>query len=394
MKIRSKENKPPIPFPVYLLGLVSLFNDIASEMLYPILPIFLTQVLHAPVFIVGIIDGVAEGTSSIFKTVFGYFSDKLQKRKVFVVAGYGASAVSKIIIALSSTWPLVFLGRFIDRLGKGVRTSSRDALLLENTSEKNKGLIFGVHRSFDSAGAFFGPIISLLLLQLFNNDLRKILYIAAIPSFIGLLFFFLIKDTKKRSQISKIKLSQLLSFKNLSPQFKIFLITLAIFSLGNSSDSFLILRSKQIGLSLSLVILAYIVYNLVYTLLSTPAGILADKLGAKKIFALGLLIYIGVYLGFALNTHPYFVWVLFAVYGAYIALTDGVSKALIGSYITTETAGTYYGISQTVMSISTLLASVIGGFLWTLVSPTATFMFAAGCATLALVIFFTTRSLK
>jgi len=382
-----KKTKIKIPLQVYILGFVSFFNDVASEMLYPILPIFLTQVLHAPVFVVGIIDGVAEGTSSILKTVFGYLSDKLQKRKIFVVAGYGASAISKIIIALASTWPVVFLGRFIDRLGKGVRTSSRDALLLENTNKHNKGLIFGVHRSFDSAGAFVGPIIALILLQLFNNDLHKILYITALPSFIGLLFFFFVKDTKRKLATSKIKISQLLNFKNISSQFRIFLITMAIFSLGNSADSFLILRSKQIGLSLSLVIIVYIIYNLIYTLLSTPAGILADKLGAKKIFLLGLFIYIGVYLGFAFNTNPHFVWILFAIYGAYIALTDGVSKALIGTYIKNNEAGTYYGVSQTITSIMTLLASIIGGFLWTLISPQATFIFAAVCAIIASIIF-------
>lgn len=372
-----------IPGQVYLLGLVSMFNDVASEMLYPIMPIFITQVLGAPVFVVGIIEGVAEGTSSLFKTLFGYLSDRFQKRKIFVVLGYGASAVAKLIIVVSSSWPVVFAGRFTDRLGKGVRTGARDAMLLENTNQNNKGLIFGLHRSFDSAGAVIGPLIALLLIQFINNDLRLILYIAAVPSFLGLLFFFFIKDAKKKIETTKVKPGFLLSFKNLSPDFRFFLIVMAIFSLGNSSDSFLILRSQDLGLSIAAIIFIYVLYNFVYTFLSTPAGIVADKLGAKKVFLVGLIIYAAVYLGFAFNTNSLSIWFLFMVYGAYIALTDGVSKALVGSFISKEEGGTAFGVLQTVTSIFTLLASVVGGFLWSLVSPSSTFIFGAVCAILA-----------
>lgn len=386
-KILDKKSEK-VPARVYLLGLVSLFNDIASEMLYPIIPIFLTQVLGTPVFVVGIIDGVAEGASSLFKTIFGYLSDRLQKRKRFVVLGYAASAISKVIIAFSKTWPSVFLGRFIDRLGKGVRTGARDAMLLEVSGPRNKGLIFGVHRTFDSIGAVIGPLIALFLLQFFNNNLRSILYIAAIPSFIGLLFFFFIKETRKKIDIGKTRPSFLFSLKNISPSFRYFLIVIALFSLGNSTDSFLILKSRQIDLSISVIILVYVLYNLVYTLLSTPAGIISDKLGAKKVFLLGLLIYIAVYIGFAFNKNPSIVWLLFGTYGAYIALTDGISKALVGSFISKEEGGMAFGVLQTVTSVFTLLASVIGGFLWSFFSPSVTFLFGASCASLAFLLFF------
>ncbi|MEI6043548.1 MAG: MFS transporter [Chloroflexota bacterium] len=383
--------KPPaktgktIPIQVYLLGMVSFFNDISSEMLYPIMPIFLTGVLHAPVFVIGIIDGVAEGISALFKAYFGFLSDKLQKRKPFVVVGYGTSAFAKIIFALAYNWPLVFVGRVLDRLGKGVRTGARDALLLDAADDNNKGLIFGIHRSMDSAGAVVGPLVALGLLQLSNDEVRPILYAAAIPGFIGLFFFLFVKEAKKRVQITKTSLR--LSLKELPPNFRLFLLTFGLFSLGNSSDSFLILQSQQLGLSITAVVLAYVVYNLVYTLLSTPAGIIADKLGAKKVFLVGLLIYVGVYLCFAFNGNGTLVWVLFAVYGSYIALTDGVSKALVGNYIPKEKGAIAYGTLQAVTSLASLSASVIAGVLWSAIAPAAAFIFGATCALAAFILF-------
>lgn len=374
-----------IPTTVWLLSLVSFLNDTASEMLYPVMPIFLTQVLGAPVFVLGIIEGIAEGAASIFKTVFGYWSDRLQRRKPFVVSGYGASAISKIIIALSYSWPVVFIGRFVDRLGKGARTGPRDALLLDATDETNKGFIFGFHRSMDTAGAVVGPAIALMLLWAFHNNIRLVLYIAIIPAFAALIFFIWVKEVKKNFPTPATKIS--FSIKNFPPQLKLFLLGMCLFSLGNSSDSFLILRAQNLGLSLVLVISAYIVYNIVYALASTPAGIIADKIGTKKVFITGIIIFALVYLGFALDKSGGLVWPLFGVYGFYIALTDGVSKAMVGALIPKEQAGTAYGVLTSVTSIFTLAASVIGGFLWSAVSPSATFIFATVCALLSLAVF-------
>ena len=377
--------KVKIPAVVWLLGFVSLLNDVASEMLYPVLPIFITQILGAPVFVVGIIEGIAEGSASLFKTFFGFWSDELQKRKPFVVGGYSASAVAKIIIALSYTWPLVLLGRIIDRMGKGARDNARDALLLETTDKTNKGLIFGLHRAMDTTGAVIGPAIALILLFLFHNNIRLVLYIAVIPTFLSLILFIWVKEAKHKLQTAKIKLS--VSLKNFPPELKMFIFGLCVFSLGNSSDSFLILRAKNLGLSLVLIISAYILYNLIYALSSTPAGAISDRIGTKKVFITGIIIFALCYLGFAFDKSGIFVWPLFAVYGFYIGLTDGVSKAMVGALVGEEQAGTAYGVLNTVTSLFTLLASVIGGFLWSLVAPSATFYFAVICAVISIPIF-------
>lgn len=371
-----------VPLLVWYLGLVSLFNDIASEMLYPVMPIFVTQVLGAPVFVVGIIEGIAEGMASMGKAVFGYWSDKIQKRKPFVVGGYGASAIAKIIIATAYTWPMVLFGRIVDRMGKGARTGARDALLLEATDDTNKGFIFGLHRSMDSLGAVIGPAISLVLLGFFHDNIRIILYLATIPTCISLLFFFFIKEAQKKVATNKIQLS--LAVSTLSPKLKLFFLGMFIFSIGNSSDTFLILKAKSLGMSLMLVISAYILYNITYTLTSTPAGVIADKIGARKVLFSGIVLYVLVYLGFAFTSQPIFIWILFAVYGFYIALTDGVAKAIIGILTTTDKAGTAYGAFYTFTSIATLFASIIGGFLWSAFGPSATFFFAVFCALLSL----------
>lgn len=377
--------KKKVPSAVWFLGFVSLFNDIASEMLYPVMPIFITQILGAPVFVVGIIEGLAEGTASIFKAVFGYWSDRLQKRKPFVISGYGAASIAKIIIAFSYTWPMVLMGRIIDRLGKGARTGARDALLLESTNDKNKGFIFGLHRSMDSLGAVIGPAISLILLYSFHNNIRLILLIAIIPAFLSLIFFVFIKEAKKKIITNKTKLS--FSIHKLSPQLKIFLFGMIVFSLGNSSDTFLILKAQNLGLNLVLVISSYILYNITYALASTPAGLIADKIGAKKVLFTGIIIYAFVYAGFAINKLPIFVFFLFAIYGFYIALTDGVSKAIIGKLTTPENSGTAYGVFYTITSLATLMASIIGGLLWSFISPSSTFLFAFVCSILSLIIF-------
>lgn len=389
----KEDKKQPIPRTVLILSLVSLFNDIASEMIYPIVPIFLTAVLGAPVTVVGLIEGLAEATASIMKFISGYWSDRVHKRKVFVVAGYGLGAISKILIAGASLWPFVLFARFIDRLGKGIRTSARDALLLQNTTKDNKGFIFGFHRATDSLGAVIGPLLALLLMHYLNENMRLTFIIAFIPALIGvvLLVLFVKEKTNPPSLDGKKNIIHI-SWRDINPHLKLFFIISMIFALGNSSDAFLILRSKQLGLTTTLVVLAYVLYNIVQTLFATPGGQLADKIGARKVYAIGLSVFAFVYFIFGFITDPAWVWILFPIYGIYIAFTDGVSKAYIAEFITERESGTYFGIYQTGTAICQFFASFIAGILWTSVGASAPFLYGGFMASLALLIFFSMRS--
>lgn len=394
-----------IPGAVWALGIVSFLNDMASEMLYPLLPIFITQVLGAPVAILGLIDGVAEGASAGFKVIFGRWSDQLRRRRPFVFYGYVASAASKAVVAASTTWGLVFVGRLLDKFGKGVRTGARDALLLNASNPTNRGLVFGMQQSLDSAGAVAGPLLALILLHSFGNDIRTVLYVALIPSVTAVLMVSYVREAPTtRTPTSKdaepirsvprtstaaesVVAAPRLKLQSLPRELQIFLLASGLFALGNSSDSFLILRAKGVGLTISLIILAYVLYNVVFSVASTPAGLLADRFGPKRVYIAGMVLYAIVYLGFVINRSAIGVWVLFGIYGLYIALTESVSRAFVGSYIAdqSEAAG-IYGLLQSVISIGLVLASIIGGVLWTTIGAWATFLFASGCALAAIAV--------
>ncbi len=373
-----------IPKNVVVLGLVSFFNDVASEMIYPIVPIFLTSILHAPVAVVGLIEGIAEGSASIFKFIFGYLSDKTGKRKGFVISGYAFGALSKLLIGLASVWPLVLLARFIDRLGKGLRTSPRDAMLLQSASPTNRGFIFGFHRALDSLGAVIGPLLALLLLDMYRENMRTIFFIAFIPAAVAVALIILFAREKKQENQKKLPpLREMFRWKHLPKPFLWFFLISILFTLGNSSDAFLILRARSLGFTVTLAVLTYVLYNVSQTIFATPAGQLADRIGARRVYAAGLLIYSLVYLGFGLISHPFWIWFLFPIYGLYIAFTDGVSKAYIADYVDQTNAGSYFGIYQTGISLAGFLASVIGGVLWSTFFPAATFYFGSLLAFLA-----------
>lgn len=389
-----------VPKNVFILGLVSFFNDLASEMVYPIVPIFLTTVLKVSTPVVGLIEGIAEATAAIGKFLFGYLSDKIGKRKPFVISGYSLSTMSKVLIGLASAWPLVLLARFIDRLGKGVRTGARDSLLLQNTTSKNKGFIFGYHRAFDSLGAVLGPIVGLILIYLFKENLRFVFYFAAIPGAIGVLLLILFVKEKNEGTRSHVfrpphpkgdrwRLTQnasprssksfLQSFSIIwqNKKLSLFFMASIIFSLGNSSDAFLILRAKNLGLTTLMAVMTYVVYNISQTLLAVPMGKLSDKIGAKKVFEGGLLAFALVYFFFGFIKNPIFIWLLFPLYGIYIAATDGVSKAYVAEFITEKESGSYFGLYQSATAVSALFASWFAGILWYKFNPAATFYFGA-----------------
>lgn len=381
-----ENNKNGISRNVRMVGLVSFFNDFASEMVYPIVPIFLTSVLGAPVSAVGLIEGIAESIASLLKAITGRMSDKLKKRKIFVVFGYSFSTISKVILGFASLWPVVFLGRFVDRFGKGVRTSARDALISESSTESNRGRSFGYHRAMDTLGAVVGPLSALLLLHYFIDNLRVIFFIAFIPGLIGVILLLAFVRETPISIFNKP--SQKLSWKNLDASFKIFLFISFIFAIGNSSDAFLILRAQNLGLSVTMVVLAYVLFNFTYALLSVPAGILSDKIGPRKILFSGFILFGIVYLFFGLVQSSAMLWVLFPVYGCYMALTEGIGKAYIANMVSHEESGTIFGIYQTVIGLCTFFASLIAGLLWDNIGVSAPFVFGGVTAFISAFLFF------
>lgn len=379
---------------VVVISLVSFFNDIASEMIYPIVPIFLTTVLGAPVTVVGLIEGIAESTASILRVFSGWFSDKFQRRKPFMIAGYVLSSLSKLIMAVSVHWSMIMGGRFLDRFGKGVRTSARDALLTESCDASCRGRVFGFHRAIDTMGALVGPLAALVLLQVFSQNLRSIFFLSIIPAVIGVFLLAAFVKDIRRKEVSINTVPIKLRDMKLSKDFKIFLLVSAIFAVGNSSDAFLILRAQDLGFSLGLTIVVYTAFNAAYALTSFPAGILSDKIGQKKVLLYGFCLFAIIYFLFGIVTKPVLLWVLFPLYGVYMALTEGIGKAYISHLIDKDYTGTTYGIYQTLIGIMTFFSSLIAGFLWKYIGPGAPFIFGGIMAAVAFIIFVLSSSHK
>jgi len=354
--------KNKLPRQVVILSIVSLFTDVASEMLYPVTPIFLTTVLGTSMAAVGIIEGLAEVTAGLLKGYFGFLSDKIGKRSIFVIIGYGLSAISKPLPGLLPHFSTVLFSRISDRIGKGIRTAPRDALLA-SYAEGNTGAVFGFHRGMDTLGAAFGPILSLILLGIYPENYTLIFLTAFIPSVIAMGFTLLVKD-KQFIPKSKDK-GRYSTFWQSSPsEYKRLVVLLTIFSLVNSSDVFLILKSRDISQSSTLAIAGYIFYNLVYAAFSYPAGILSDKFGKKKIFVSGLLIFSLVYFGFGISQNVILMWFLFALYGIYASATEGVAKAWVSDLIPNEYRSSAIGLLTMLSGFAVMLGSVITGFLW------------------------------
>jgi MFS family permease len=363
---------------IWMLSLVSLFTDMASEMLYPVMPLFLKQIGFSVLFI-GILEGIAEAVAGLSKPYFGKLSDAKGKRLPFVQFGYALSAISKPMMALL-IYPLwIFFARTIDRLGKGIRTGARDALLSDEATAVTKATVFGFHRSMDTLGAVFGPAIALVYLYFYPNNYKTLFLIAFGPGLLAIICTLLIKE-KKRPIITKNKppaasIFSFITYWKTSPvQYKKLVIGLLVFALFNSSDVFLLLRMKESGLNDMQVIGVYIFYNLIYALLAYPVGILADKLGMKNIFLLGLFIFAIVYAGFAFNSNIIIFIVLFALYGLYAAATEGISKAWISNIVDKSETATAIGTYAGFQSIAALLASSICGLLWYNFGPVVTFL--------------------
>jgi MFS family permease len=375
-----------IPKNVLLLGLVSLLTDMSSDMIYPILPLFLSEVLHSSAVFIGLIEGVAESTASILKVFSGWLSDRLGKRKFLVTLGYGLSSLGKPALSIvNAGWQVLGL-RFLDRFGKGVRTSPRDAMIADSTPPERRGLSYGFHRAMDSGGAVIGPLLAFIFLSLEHKNYRFIFALASIPAVLSVLtLFFFVKESRrikeKAANLPKLRLS---SFNS---KFKIFLLGVMLFTLGNSSDAFLFLRAKGLGVNEIYIPILWMILNLVYALASSPAGALSDRIGRKNLIVSGLLIYALVYFGFAFAIHPIHAWILFAVYGLYYGLADGTMRAYVADLVEEEKRATAFGIYHGVVGVMALPASLIFGWLWQSVSISTAFIFGAGLAFVAMLIF-------
>ncbi|MCP4474753.1 MAG: MFS transporter [Gammaproteobacteria bacterium] len=372
---------------VWIMGVVSFFNDLSSEMIYPLIPIFLTTILGAPVAIVGMIEGIAEATGSISKVIFGLISDQRQSRKPFVVSGYLLSTLAKILLGFSYLWTFVLMARFTDRLGKGIRTASRDALLAESSAPENRGLSFGLHRALDTFGAVIGPLLAIIFMTQLHDGFQQIFYLATIPGAIGVILLALfVKEKQKQHRQKPVSLRELSHFT--SP-FKTFTLINLLFALGNSSDVFLILRAKQLGFSTITTILVYVLFNISYAIFSTPAGYLSDQIGSKKVIIIGSFLFCIVYLCFSLIEKSYFLWLLFPIYGIYMAATEGVGKAYIANLVPQKKLASAYGVYQTITGIGILFASIIAGLLWSHIGVAAPFLFGSLTALTAGILFLT-----
>ncbi len=374
---------------VWILSLVSLFTDMASEMLYPIMPIYLKSIGFS-IVLIGILEGLAESIAGISKGYFGKLSDNTGRRAPFVQVGYALSAISKPMMAVF-VYPLwIFFARTIDRLGKGIRTGARDAILSDEATQETKGKIFGIHRSMDTLGAVFGPALALLYLWFYPQDYNTLFLIAFFPGLIAILASLLIKDKKKTIAIKKapVRFFSFLAYWKESPTVYRKVVTgLLIFALFNSSDVFLLLKAKQSGLSDTMVISAYIFYNLIYALFAFPIGIIADKVGLKRILIIGLLLFSIVYFGMAFSDSFLIYVILFFIYGLYAAATEGISKALISNITDKKDTATAIGTFSGFQSICTLLASSMTGFIWYKFGVQAAFV-ATATATVLVAFYF------
>ena len=373
---------------VWVLSLVSLFTDTASEMLYPVIPIYLKSIGFS-VVLIGILEGIAEAIAGVSKGYFGKLSDATGKRTPFVQFGYALSTVSKPLMVFF-TYPLwIIFTRSLDRFGKGIRTGARDALLSDEATLETKGKIFGFHRSMDTFGAVLGPSLALLYLYFYPENYKALFFIAFIPGLFAVTTSFFIKESKlvEVKARSSIGLWSFLKYWKEAPSdYRKLTCGLLAFTLFNSSDVFLLLKAKESGLSDTLVIGVYIFYNLVYALFAFPLGILADKISLKKMYLLGLIIFTIVYFGMGLSHNPFIIGIMFLLYGIYSAATEGVSKAWISNISHKNDTATAIGTYTAFQSVLTMLASTLAGVLWFQFGASLTFL-VTGAATILVVIY-------
>ncbi|MCU0507708.1 MAG: MFS transporter [Anaerolineae bacterium] len=401
MPAPTAAEQPPsirsLPRNVWAVSITSFLMDISSEMVINLLPLFLAGVLGASTAVIGLIEGVAEAVASLLKLFSGWFSDKVGGRKWLAVVGYGISALAKPFFYFAGSPAAVAVARWSDRVGKGIRTAPRDALVADSVTEKQRGLAFGFHRAADTAGAMLGLIIALAIVLLMQRGqvslgagtFRAIVLVSLIPAILAVIALaVLAKETIVKGQ----RAAPRFAFRSLGRQFVIFMLIVGLFDLGNSSDAFLVLRAQERGLSVAGIIAMLITFNLIYTLVSTPAGSLSDRIGRRRVIIGGWLVYALIYLGFGLAQTAWQVWAFYALYGLYYGLAYGTAKALVADIVPAAVRGTAYGTYNAVLGILDFPASVIAGVLWQGafgwpgLGPSAPFIWGGSLALLAAVL--------
>ncbi len=386
-----------LPRNVWAVGLTSFFMDISSEMVINILPLFLANVLGVQTSIIGLIEGIAEATASILKLFSGWLSDKLGGRKWIAVVGYGLSALSKPFFYIASSWELIAGVRWSDRVGKGIRTAPRDALVADSVTKDMRGLAFGFHRAMDTAGAMLGIVIAAFVvylaqkntLDLSKSTFQTVVLISLLPAFLAVLSLAI---GARDVPISGQRVAPKFSLKSMGRPFIIFLVIVSIFTLGNSSDAFLVLRAQNLGITVTGILIMLVMFNLIYTLISTPAGSLSDRVGRRRLIIGGWLVYAVIYLGFALAQQAWQVWALYVVYGLYYGMAYGTANALVADLVPDQLRGTAYGTYNAIIGILAFPASLIAGLLWQGVGawqgfgPSAPFFFGGSLALIAAIL--------
>jgi len=391
-----------LPRNVWAVSLTSFFMDISSEMIINILPLFLSNVLGIRTSIIGLIEGVAEATASLLKVFSGWLSDKVHARKWMAVVGYGISALAKPLFYFTNTWGGVAGVRWADRVGKGIRTAPRDALVADSISKEQRGLAFGFHRAADTGGAVLGLLIALLVVWLTQKNglllnrgtFQTLVLISIIP---GILAVVALAFGTRDVAVTGTHERPRISFRDLGKPFLVFMIIVGVFDLGNSSDAFLVLRAQERGLSVVGVLGMLVTFNAVYTLVSAPAGDLSDRIGRRRVIVGGWLVYALIYLGFAIAGKGWHIWGLYALYGIYYGLAYGTTKAMVADIVPEALRGTAYGTYNAILGLLDFPASVIAGILWqgvgtwTGFGPSAPFYFGGAMALLAAILMATIR---
>jgi MFS family permease len=395
----KEKSSKKLPRNVKVVAVTSFLTDVSSEMVINTLPLFLKNVLGVKTSIIGLIEGVAESTASFLKLYSGWISDKIKKRKILAVLGYGISAVSKPFFYFAHTWGMVAAARWGDRVGKGVRTAPRDALVADSTEQSQRGFAFGFHRAADTAGAFVGLLMAFLIvwiLQSGSGDLkahtfRVLVLVSLLPAALAVIILAAgAKDIPATGAATPPRFG----FKSLGRNFIIFIMIVGIFELGNSSDAFIILRAQERGLSIAGIFAMLIAFNFVYTVIALPAGKLSDRIGRRRIIMAGWALYVLTYLGLAVARSAVHIVVLYVIYGAYYGLSYGTAKAMVADFVPPAVHGMAYGTYNAVLGLTDLPASLIAGVLWSGVGtwkgfgPTAPFYFGAAMAFMALLLFF------